>query len=154
MLDQVRDIAWDTLKTTAGIVAINVAGVPQKIRDMMPSDAKPVSYAVDGVTYALVSEGTDYLSGDPSTIVQGDWYGYIDNVAFMGVVSAVSNETGLVKFAYDQLGNISPLGDEMNINITEGLVVSSGRAIGDMIDRTPQIPDQIKYLRHPTRLLS
>ena len=154
MMDQVRNIAWDTLKTTTGIVAVNMAGIPQMVRNAVPNtDLKPMAYGADGLLYAGVSEGVDYLSGDNSTIVNGDWYGYIDNIAFMGVASAVVNETGMVKFAYDQLNNVSPLGRDMNLNLTEGLVISSARVVGDLIERSPQVPDQIKYLRHPTRLM-
>jgi len=152
MLDQVKDIGWDALKSTTGIIAINMAGVPSMVRKMIPSDIKPAGYLADGVIYALVGEGIDYFSGDQSTIINGDWYGYIDNIAFMGVASGVVNESGISNIALQQISNVSPFDEEMNLNLTEGLVVSAARAIGDFIDITP-LPDQIKYLRHPTRLI-
>jgi hypothetical protein len=153
MLNQVQNMAWETAKSTAGIMLYNLSGAPDMLRNAVPSDLKLATYAVDGLGYALVGEGVDWMTGNTSTIVDGDWYGYIDNVAFMGVVAGISNESGLVTFAFNQIKNVSPLDFKMNLAITEGLVISSGRAVGDLIDNMPNVPSQLKLLRHPTRLM-
>lgn len=149
-----KSIAWDVLKTTASVVAVNALGIPNMVREVVPVGGlgKVGGYATDGVIYGLANEVVDYATMGSSTLSRMEYANYLDNVIFFGAVSGVSVESGLVNFAYDQMSGLLPLSSEMNLNLTEGLVISSGRVAADLIDANPNVPNFIKYVRHPSHL--
>lgn len=152
MLEQAKVIAWDVAKTTGGIVAVNMAGIPASVRQMAGSN-KFASYGADGLIYASVSEGVNVLTSDQSKLMSGDYYGYLDDVSFMAGLSLIAGEGKLVEQAFNLVKTVSPLDDNINIALVEGGIISTGRFVGDMVDRNPNIPDALKTFRHITRLI-
>jgi hypothetical protein len=152
MLEQAKGVGINVLKTTGGVMAINIAGVPSMVRNAVGTN-KILSYGADGLIYGLVADGVDYVSGSNTSLFTGDYWGFVDDVVFMTVVSAVCSETNLVTMAYNQIANVSPLDRDMNLNLVEGALISTGRALGDLIDSNPQFPDAIHKIRHVTRLI-
>lgn len=149
--DNLKKLGLDVLKTSAGIMAVNMSGLSQMVRDRVGTQNRYLSYGADGLIYAAVREGVDYLSGE-QTVLNGDLNGYIDNIAFMSLWTATASESGLIGFGYNQISNLSPLDAKMNLALTEGVVISSGTVVSDMLDKSPMVPEQLKLVRHVTRL--
>jgi hypothetical protein len=149
-----KNLGMDILKTTASVMAVRMSGVGDYAQNVLGASGKLSGYAVDGLTYALSNELVDYFTEGSSTLSRMDYIRYADNVVFFGAVSAASSETGAVKFAYENFRKVSPLEDEMNKNLVEGLVVSTGRVGSNMILSSPANNDVFRMIRSPvTRIL-
>ena len=143
----------NVVKYGGGVMIANLSGLSGMVRDKVGQKNKVMIYGSDGLVYSSVSEGVDMAFGDPNTLIQhGDVAGFVDLAVFLSLVSAGVNESGLVRTVFDAVSGISPLDREINLALVEGGIVAGGRIIGEYIDRTPMIPDIVKYGRHITRL--
>lgn len=149
-METAKAIAWDLVKSTGAVMAVNMSGLPGMVRTSL-GDNQRIGYAVDGVSYALANDIVNYATGSGSKLVNGQWGAYIDDVVFFGAVAGVTLETGIADILVTQL-SILPFSSDINLNIAEGAIVSAAKVLGDTIDAQPSI-GPLHYLRHPTALM-
>lgn len=148
-METAKAIAWDLVKSTGAVMAVNMSGFPNVVRSAL-GDNQRLGYLSDGVTYALANDIVNYATGTGSKLMNGQWYAYMDDAIFFGVVSGVTLETGVSQMIVDQLG-VLPFSRDITLSIAEGAIVSGAKVLGDTIDAQPIGP--LHYLRHPTALI-
>lgn len=146
--DTLKDFALDTAKTTASIMLINMAGVPQLLKNNLPKSAVPV-YSANGAVYALARSGADMITTGSSKVQRGEWLNFVDDVAFFGITSAVANETRAIDSIVKSVSTISPLGLDMNISLAEGGIVSGATMIANILDVGTGQNKVFDFIRRP-----
>lgn len=154
-LDYAKNIAWDTVKTTAAVMAVNMT-VSRPIHDMIPSNNIVVAYGADGACYALASEVVELFTGGNSNLKNMQYTKFMDDALFMGVVAGTTEQAGLAQFALKTIDTANlPLSTPTKVNIVQGLTVASARELSKIIESSElgQNP-MIAWVRYPmTQLL-
>ena len=133
--DMLKTIGWETLKTSSSIFAVNMAGVPELIRSTVPGRSnKAVGYLADGAVYSVARDVVTYLTDRKSNIADMNYLGIADDIAFFGIVSAVSNEARLIDQTFNILDKTLPLGSEIVANVAEGLIIAGSSLLADGLD--------------------
>ena len=148
MLQQAQSFGYDVLKTTASVMAVDMTAKPV-IKKAIPKDLVAGAYASDGVMYALSSDIVDYFTEGSSKLLDGQYFNFADDALYFGLLSGAVDQTDVGVMMYDQIRNVVPLSQDMNIALTNGLVVSGGRVVMQMVDTNPNTPDVIKMVRRP-----
>ena len=153
MLQQAQGFAYDVLKTTASVMAVDMTVKPV-IKKAIPPNMVAASYATDGVNYALASDVVDYFTEGSSKLLDGQYFNFADDALYYGLLSGGIDQSGVAVQAYQQIKNVSPLSNNLNIALTNGLIVSGGRVAMYMVDTNPNTPDVLKMIRRPLTTIS
>jgi len=144
----------DTLKMTGALMLSNMT-INDAIRSKIPQDNYYMAYAADGVVFGLVSDAVDWVSGDPSEVVNMEWTRLADDMAYFGLISGVAAESGLLKNVYDVVNKVNPIGQDMSQNLTLGLVASATRLGMDIIDGSQTVlPEPVLWARRPVTTIT
>ena len=153
MLQQAQGFGYDVLKTTASVMAVDMTVKPL-IKNAIPPNMVGAAYAADGVNYALASDVVDYFTEGSSKLLDGQYFNFADDALYYGLLSGGVDQSGVALQAYEQIKNVSPLSDNVNVALTNGLIVSGGRVVMHMVDTNPNTPDVLKMIRRPLTTLS
>lgn len=151
MTEHVQKILYDVLKTSVGVFAVSQLDLASKIPN---SDRNLViRHATNGLIYFLVSDGVDYASGRPSKLLSGSIKHVVDDTVFFGGLSLGTELTGVDAKVADLVGATIASDRKLVNTLVDGVIVSTGRIVGDYIDATPEIPHFLKSARHVTNLI-
>lgn len=152
MTDLVQKVFYDSMKSAVGVVITN--GLDLQTKFSVLGDNLVARNAVNGVVYALVSDGIEYASGKGSKLFNGNLNGLVDDALFLGGLSLGAEVSELDSKVADMLQK-TVISDRQIINVAvEGALITGGRFLGDYIDSTPEVPQFLKTFRHPTNLIT
>ena len=148
--ETVREVLMDVGKSAIGVSIAKALDIPNKL-DM--GDSFAMTHGSNGVLYAGVSDVINYASGAPSKLLSMDVRGLVDDVVFL---SALSGATEVAKIDESFYRSMVDMGFSYNSAelLVESAVLSAGRFGMRYVDENPNVPDFLKVLRHPTRLVN
>jgi hypothetical protein len=149
MTEIIKDSLMDIGKSVIGVSIARAMNIPDKL-DM--GNSFVMTHGSNGALYALVSDVVDFASGDGSKIMNMDYFGLIDNVAFFSALSAGAEITKADKMIYDVLKGQINLSRDTSALIAESAILSGGRIAGRIIDETASVPSWLRVIRHPTNV--
>ncbi len=150
MTQALTDILKDIVYTTGGIFVASSLDLPKKL-DM--GDSMIGRNVSNGGIYFLVSEAIDQISTGTSKITQMNYKGMADDIAFFSAISAITEVSKLDDVFYELSTSVPMIDRKMAQNLSNGLVVSSARIVGDYI-KNYDLPVYLKMLREPTKLFA
>lgn len=148
--ETVRDVLMDIGKSAVGVSIAKAMDIP-KMLDMGNSFA--MQHGSNGVLYAGISDVINYASGGPSKLMSFDIRGLIDDALYLGVISGATELAKLDETFYSSIVNAG-VGRATAEVLVESAVVTTGRFGMRFIDESPVVPDILKAIRRPTRLIS
>lgn len=146
-ISTLTDFGYQTAKNTVGIMAVNMVGIPTQMKKVAPN-LPGMGYALNGVTYGLAVDAVRAVEGG-SKLVNGQYISLFDDMGFLGVFSAGLDLTGADKAVFDAVKQFSPLSHDMNINLTEGALVSGGLAVANILDKATGENKLFDFIRRP-----
>lgn len=149
MTQIVKDTLMDVGKSVAGVSVAYALDVPKRL-DF--GDSFVMRNGSNGILYALISDVIDGVSGEGSKIMNADAYGMIDDVLYLGAVSAATDISKMDGAVFNILNKEAKLSRNTAELVTESAVLSAGRIAGRLIDETPGVPPWLSVIRHPTRI--
>jgi hypothetical protein len=147
----VQNVLYDIAKTSLGVVIVDAVDLQSKVNVLGTSLI--ARNATNGFMYFLISDSVNYLSGKGSKLLQGDMKAVVDDTIFMGALSGVAEVSGADEKLMKLLGS-TVIKDQKLLNIAvESSIISGGRILAHYIDATPEVPQFLKSVRHPSNLL-
>jgi len=131
--EKLKEFGTKALLSTAGIIGINVLGVNDKIRSVLPNSVL-TPHLSSGAGYTLVKAGVD-MGYKGESVFQKQLIDVSDDVAFYTGLSLGVNTIQINDKVYDALGNFVG-NSQLQYNLTEGLTVASGSILADVLDQT------------------
>lgn len=133
MTDTLKSFAWETLKTTGAVFAVNMTPLPQFLNRSLPQNPVGVHLA-KGSSYAVSKTLVDQLTNGASHISNMDYVGLLDDATFFSILSGVVDKSDLNLMAYNAVSTVSPLSQQMNVDIVDGLTISGGTLVANLLD--------------------
>ena len=133
MTDTLKTFAWETVKTTGAIFAVNMTPLPSYLTSALPKNPVGVHLA-KGSSYAVAKTLVDQLTNGNSHVSNMDYIGLLDDASFFSILSGVVDKSDLNLMAYNAVASVSPLSQEMNIDIVDGLTISGGTLVANLLD--------------------
>lgn len=148
MTDTLKTFAWETLKTTGAVFAVNMTPLPEYLNRALPKNPVGVHLA-KGSSYALSKTLVDQLTNGSSHVSTMDYIGLLDDASFFSIVSGVVDKSDLNLMAYNAVASVSPLSQQMNIDVVDGLTISGGTLVANLLDYSTGNNWVFDFIRRP-----
>ena len=146
--ENLKTLAFETLKTTAAITAVNALNVPRMIGEAVPKN-KIGRHAATGASYALANDAVRFFTTRKSNILEMKPWDVADDVAFFSIVSGVATETGGAVKVYETLKTVLPFEDDMKKNVVDGLIVAGASLTANFMDISTGTNPVFDFTRRP-----
>ncbi len=148
MTETLKFYAYDTLKTTAAVMAVSALNIPGYLSNVLPS-GNPGLYLADGISYALARDLVNQVSGGGSNLMNMNYVALLDDTAYFAIASGVTDGTGVNTMLYDNISKLSPLSQNVNMGLTNGAIISGATAVANLLDVSTGNNMLFDFIRRP-----
>lgn len=148
MTDTLKTFAWETVKATGSIFAVNMTPLPQYLSRALPQNTVGVHLA-KGSSYALAKALVDQLTNGQSHISNMEYVALLDDATFFSILSGAVDKSDLNLMAYNAVASVSPLSQQLNIDLVDGLTISGGTLIANLLDFSTGNNRVFDFIRRP-----
>ena len=149
-----KNIGYDSLKMTGSVIALNMSGLPTKMRSYI--DNPGYLYLVDGSLYTMSKAIVDMSTNGKSVFQSDSYINVLDDVGYMSLISAGTNNLNIQQNIYNTIDKTAPnsiLNDNLKMSLTDGLIISSASALGNVLDVYTGDNEVFNTIRRPVSSL-
>jgi hypothetical protein len=140
--------AWETVKTTGAIFAVNMTPIPQALKNTLPQNFAGFHLSKGG-SYALAKSLVDQITNGQSDLFQMNYVNLLDNTAFFSILSGAVDKSDLNLMAYNAVDAVIPVSKDLKLDIVDGITISAGSAIANLLDVSTGNNVVFDFIRRP-----
>ena len=130
--ESLKSFAYDSLLNTGVIMGVNMSGIPQMTRSLLPNNEIGANISA-GSTYVMTNQILEMITTGSSKFNRKDWVGLSDDVAFNSGISYAVNRSDINGMVYNGL-DVTGLSTNVKLNLTEGLTMSAISGLANFLD--------------------
>lgn len=140
--------SWDTLKTTASVIGINMTPIPQALQRALP-DSFAGYHLAKGASFAVARSLVDQVTNGQSELFNMNYVALLDNTAFFGIVSGVVDKTDINNMVYKAIDTTLPISEQLKVDLLDGITISAGSAVAGLLDVSTGNNAVFDFIRRP-----
>ena len=146
IIQQFYPMIYETAKQTAGIIALEMSGIKDKI-DFGNSTLGNI--AGNGTIYYVVDDIVRYVSTGKSEILEMDPYKIGDGVGYNSFIFAIVDGAKVNKMVFNQIQRVSPFDLSINQNFARAGSMVGMKTIANIVRMTNKDNANLNYLFNP-----